>query len=376
MSINTRPDYARINLDIFRGKDPGRVLWQPRIEFWYAVNQKRGTLPAHLKDYSLLELYDYVYGSVRYFVSPLRVRYHNVRATDEWIDEKSRRRIYETPVGCLQEVFHYDEWGLSCYNSEYRLKTPADFEIYEYILQDEKWYWDQESYEHDIEAVGGRGVPQFYFRRSPIQGLFIENMGFENTIFMMADHPEVIERYVEVATAADDALYRVLCQAPIDILNFGENIDGYMDPPPVWRKHLVPYYRKRAQQLKAAGKFTHIHIDGAMRMLIREIRESPFDGIEACTPVPQGDVTLEQIKEALGDRVLLDGIPAVYFLPYFPLETLIECARKAVELFHPRLVLGISDEIPPDGDIERVRLIGELVQEMATRQRGGPAMQP
>ena len=31
---------------------------------------------------------------------------------------------------------------------------------------------------------------------------------------------------------------------------------------------------------------------------------------------------------------------------------------------HPghRLVLGISDELPPDGDVERVRLIGGLVR--------------
>jgi hypothetical protein len=35
-----------------------------------------------------------------------------------------------------------------------------------------------------------------------------------------------------------------------------------------------------------------------------------------------------------------------------------------VEMFYPHLALGISDEISPDGDIERVRMIGELVREM------------
>ena len=160
-------------------------------------------------------------------------------------------------------------------------------------------------------------------------------------------------------------MYRVICAGPIDIMNFGENINANMDPPTIWRNHLMPYYRKRAEQLRAAGKHTHIHIDGAMKPLINVISESPFDAIEACTPVPQGDVTLDEIKQALGDRILLDGIPAVYFLPYYPLETLVECTRRVVELFHPHLVLGISDEIPPDGDIERVRLIGEMVREMA-----------
>jgi hypothetical protein len=114
-------------------------------------------------------------------------------------------------------------------------------------------------------------------------------------------------------------------------------------------------------QLRAAGKVTHIHIDGAMKPLINLIRASPFDAIEACTPLPQGDVTLEEIEQALGDKVLLDGIPALFFLPMYPRELLIECARRAVELFHPRLILGISDEIPPDGDIERVRMVGEMM---------------
>ena len=72
--------------------------------------------------------------------------------------------------------------------------------------------------------------------------------------------------------------------------------------------------------------------------------------------------TLEEVKEALGDEMfLLDGIPAVYFDETFPIEVLIECTEKIIELFAPRLVLGISDEIPPIGEIERVRLVSEIV---------------
>jgi len=364
MKERIRPDYAGMNLDIFNGHDPGGVLWQPRIDFWYEVNRKRGTLPQHLKGLSLFEVYDYCFGSVRYFVEPLRVRYNNVNIRDEWIGKRSRRRFWETPVGILTELFLYDEWGVSCYNEEYRLKSPDDFRIYEAILEAEEWYWDQSGYEHDLEGVDGRGLPQFYFRRSPIQRLFIEDMGFENSIFMMHDHPRVIDRYVAVATAAEDAMYDVLCSAPVEILNFGENIDHHMDSPGIWGEYLEAHYGKRVEQLRNAGKKTHIHIDGAMKLLIREISESPFDGIEAATPLPQGDVTLEEIAEALGDKVCLDGIPAIFFLPLYPVETLITCAETIVELFHPRLVLGISDEIPPDGDIERVRMIGKMVQEM------------
>jgi len=69
----------------------------------------------------------------------------------------------------------------------------------------------------------------------------------------------------------------------------------------------------------------------------------------------------------LGDLVLLDGIPALCFVPAlysYLVDELVSCTKKLVDLFYPRLVLGISDEIPPDADIERVRLVGELVQEL------------
>ena len=75
-------------------------------------------------------------------------------------------------------------------------------------------------------------------------------------------------------------------------------------------------------------------------------------------------VTEEQVKEALGNDIfLLDGIPAVYFDDIFPVETLIECTKKVIDLFAPKLVLGISDEMSSTGDIERVRVVGRIVDE-------------
>jgi hypothetical protein len=48
----------------------------------------------------------------------------------------------------------------------------------------------------------------------------------------------------------------------------------------------------------------------------------------------------------------------------FSFEDIRTCVRELVDTFYPRLVLGISDELPPNADIERVRLIGEMIQDM------------
>ena len=67
------------------------------------------------------------------------------------------------------------------------------------------------------------------------------------------------------------------------------------------------------------------------------------------------------MKDAVGEKILLDGIPAIMFLPDYPLEKFKDFIRRIIELFWPRLILGASDEVPPPADIERVKIVSEIV---------------
>lgn len=192
--------------------------------------------------------------------------------------------------------------------------------------------------------------------------MIIDYMGFENTIYALTDYPTETHDLMMAIEAWDDQMYDVIGSSPLEILNFGENIDASMDSPRLFSKYLIPYYNKRIDQLHHRNKFCHIHMDGALKPLLPFLKETHFDGIEAATPLPQGDVSLEEIKEGLGDKILLDGIPAICFLPAQPLEELEACATKILEMFSPNLLLGISDELPPPADIERVRAVTEIVE--------------
>ena len=131
--------------------------------------------------------------------------------------------------------------------------------------------------------------------------------------------------------------------------------------------------RLRTAQLRAAGKYSFVHMDGSLKSLLPLMNQGGWDGIEAPTPAPQGDVTVEEIREALGDdTILLDGIPALFFLPSWPEADLYACAEKILALFKPsRLILGISDEPPPDADFERMARFGRWVaQQRGTGESG------
>ena len=60
---------------------------------------------------------------------------------------------------------------------------------------------------------------------------------------------------------------------------------------------------------------------------------------------------------------LIDGIAAILFDPEYPLDELLQQASRVIELFAPRLILGISDEISATGEIDRLRAVGDLVDQ-------------
>ena len=63
----------------------------------------------------------------------------------------------------------------------------------------------------------------------------------------------------------------------------------------------------------------------------------------------------------------MDGLCSIYFNDTYPVEKLKEQTRDILNLFEGQLVLGISDEFPSDGKLDRIQLVGEMVEEFNSR---------
>jgi hypothetical protein len=351
-------------LGVFEGRPVDRVCWQPRLEHWYSYRVKTGTLPERYEGAELFDLYDDLGCGVRYAGRPLTFESDRCSVRTEH-DEAGYTRYLETPLGTLTEVLQYGEEGTSGHRAEFPVKTLDDIEIMEYFLSDQRVSFDNEQFEAIEAQLGDRGVCQFYFPRTPLMRLIVEFIGFEQTIYLLHDHRDRVEQLMQHIERCDDQLFDALCASPARIINFGDNIDAWLTPPPLFERYLLPIYERRCEQLHAAGKFTHIHMDGALGPMLPYLARMPQHGIEAPTPLPQGDVELEQLCDAMGDKIMLDGIPCLYFLPGYAIEELEAFTLRLLELQAPRLILGISDEISPPGDIERVRRVGEIVEGFA-----------
>jgi uroporphyrinogen-III decarboxylase len=193
-------------------------------------------------------------------------------------------------------------------------------------------------------------------------------MGVMNTVYALADAPHEVEHTLEVLAAADDPIYDIIAGSPAPLVYFPDNITGEVVSPSIFTKYYAPYYKRRVPALHAAGQHIFLHIDGTMRPVLPLVAETGIDAAQSLTPAPVGDVPVSKMR-ALGgpDLIIWGGVPAAFFSPVYPESVLRDIVMECIRCF-PRsesFILGVCDQVPPDGIIERVKVVADLVEEYA-----------
>jgi hypothetical protein len=361
-------NFRDMNLRVFQNKPIPHVFFQPRIEPWFDWHRIFDSTPEQYEFETVSDLFDALDCSMRYvhyytglpdpvvqkFSAEVRIDYQ----------EKDGRAVvvYHTPVGDLTETQHFTidhTWR----TVGFAVKNKEDLRSLRWLYENMEFYFDKTAFLKGSDYIGTRGEPQFWVPKCPYQALAQIWMKLDDLIYALTDYPDEVEITMQAIDKAYNPLYEGICKSGIvNIVNFGENIHEQLLSPRYFNRYLIPFWENRVGQLKSAGIFSHVHIDGYFKHLLPLLKDIPHDGIEALTPLPQGDMTLEEIKAHLGEKILLDGIPAVLFLDTYPREKLLEITEQIIDLFHPNLVLGISDELPQGAGleaIERVKLIAE-----------------
>jgi len=362
-------DLTQLSLDVPFRRSGGKIIWEPRIEAWFSDRlppRNYFPMPERYQGLSHPDLYRALGCAQRVYDfcwSIQNVEDPRVRFEKNELSPTEYEMTIHTPVG--QQYARYRVSPNNWWHEpiKWPVESPEEMRVAAWRERHRDWEWRPEVYAQICENWKGRGAVNFCMPRVTTAKLYLEEMGIENAIYALMDWPAVCEEFFEALDESQSRLIDVINASPILRVNFGDNLHSGTTSPEIFAKHILPVYQRRCEKLHKAGKFTFAHWDGNCKGLLEYARETGLDGIEAITPRPQGDVTLEETKDALGDMVLLDGIPAIYFDTHFSERTLIDCAKKVIDLFAPNLCLGISDEMSATGDIERIRLVTQVVDE-------------
>ncbi len=382
--MNRTTDHCNLDLwtlheDVCYGRSDGMIIWQPRILAWFTDRYFTHTpLPGKYAGMSEPAIYRdlgcsnrlYFYNDAYRPVDPRGVRRYDVRT-----DATHLTHVIDTPKGTLTELVRITPNSWYLIEEKWWIETPDDMRVYTWLLDNSTWEWDQGIYDRVYAEWGRLGAPTMYMPRVNVQDLYINTMGVERAVYALYEWDGLVADYFRALHGNHMRMIDVINASPINIINYGDNLHCSSLSPRLYVQYVLPAYIERGAKLHQGGKWICSHWDGWVKALLPFARCSALDGIEAITPWPQGDVTLEEVKEALGDVFLLDGIPAIYFDETFSTDTLAECTEKVIKLFAPRLVLGISDEMSSQGDIERIRIVGRIVDDYNAQVASKPTQQ-
>lgn len=351
---------------IYKDEKPERIVWQPRLTHWLDVNAATGTLPEKYRGMYLEEVCDEL-GTCPRSSEVWRSGLTTVEGknVEVWVNRTQDFVItkYVTPKGSLHQVERKTEHGVSLMCVEYLIKDVRDMEVYEYILSQREYKFNWGAYRWGEKRYGDKITPVSGLPRSPITWLNIYLMGMQAATIALWKYQKDVENFFKALEENALKQLEILMDTPIIEFVFDETMHQELVPPSYFKKYVIPYFQKIMPKIHAVGKYGLAHWDGEVKLLLPLVKQTELDGLECLSPKPQAGFTLEELKQNTEGMILRDVIPALLFLPWMNIRDLEEYTQKVLEMFSPRLILGIGDQLPANGDTERVRVVTKIVDE-------------
>ncbi|MEM3693040.1 MAG: uroporphyrinogen decarboxylase family protein [Candidatus Bathyarchaeia archaeon] len=259
-------------------------------------------------------------------------------------------RIYITPLGKVStrlrtglRSFAGGVWAI-----EPLVKDLRDYEVVEFMIKDTVYSPDYEAFMEAERNLGGDGLAYVRVEPSPFQKLMKDLMGYRNLALGIYRYRRELEALMEVIARKQDELYHIVAESPAEVVLLPENTNSVFTSPELFERYCLPYYKRRTDMLRAKGKIVMAHMDGKLRVLKDLIAKTGFTAVEAFTPPPMGDLSLEEAWATWGDDFpIWVNFPGSVCL--LGLEKLREYAIMLVKqgVAHGRMILSVTEDLPP-----------------------------
>jgi hypothetical protein len=356
-------------LHLLDGQPPRQIVWTADVTYWIAGRQEDGSaLPqwdteeGYLQLHNDLGIFPYYHYKTFWAGEP---RYDaSVELVEQRHDNVHTSHI-KTPRGELTKRSVYSPDSCSLGIVKHFVKTEADLDVLLDLIERrtltpsnlDDWPARRNLWKsHD-------GYPCIGLPRSPLASLFVEWAGLESATYLIMDCPQKVQPLLQMMEEQESPILDAVCRLAPTLVHFPDNLTsesltGLYDP------YMAGPHRRRIDRLHAAGVKCAVHLDGAVKGLLPKLVRSGFDAVEALTPRPAGDLTPEQMRD-LADSpsvILWGGVPGVMFAPPYTWPQMkAHVERLLVAWKGQPFVLGVADQVPPDGHIDFCRKIADLV---------------
>ena len=356
-------------LAVLDGHRPDVMPWFADLSYWYHAQRLRGDLdPQYEGDEGFVKLHaDHDVGYYLGYAQVWSDTYENVTVSTESHADVTTTR-WQTPVGEIWGETRHLPATASSAPTSWAVKSPDDLRVLRYIADAIDTTPTYERYGFLKQLSAGQGHPTVLPPRSPVSQMLAQWTGAMNLSYLVADAPEELELTLEALGRSADGAYEAILGCDTPFVELPDNLSGEVVTS-LFERYQFDYYVGRIGPLHAAGKKVGAHLDGTMRGILPLLVKAGLDFVEAITPEPTGDVSVARLRDLAGpDVILFGGVPGAMFAPPFGRDDMRRQVEQVLEHHweNGKFILGVADQVPPDGDMHLVRLVGDLCEELCS----------
>ncbi|HID31457.1 MAG TPA: hypothetical protein EYP19_15855 [Desulfobacterales bacterium] len=357
-------------LQLLNGERSERIVWTADIHYWISGQEFAGRTPpdwkreeGYLRLCRTLKIMPYYWYDKFWLGEPEYDKTVHV-ATEK--HGYTTKRIWSTPVGELCEELAFMQESCSTAHTRYAVSTREDLDVLRYLIEHRSLRpTGMDDYpERLVLWRQFDGIPAIGMPRSPLSAFFYEWAGVEHGVFLLMDFPEVVQEVFWLLEEQEEPVLDAVCALAPPVVHFADNLSSD-NMAGLYDTYMASGHKKRIERFHDVGTKCAVHLDGVVRGLLPKLASVGFDAIEALTPQPGGDLPVEKMREAAqNDSVVLwGGVPGVLFAPPYTWEDMEKHVYEVLEAWSgTRFILGVADQIPPDGNIQFCPRISDLVE--------------
>lgn len=353
-------------LTILGGGQPDQVPWFADLDYFASGLISRGERPADFKRSDAYLDWHRSLGAGYYLQGYMPF----VQIIDGCTIEEERKgdfrhRRVATPKGELTETWQWSSSTVSEAPIERLVKSERDLPAYRSYYEHLAFAPDHDLAHWRLERVQDLGVVLCYTPRSPFMRMVAVDAGIENIINIFMDAPDALEETLAVMKKTLDAAVDITVQGPSDIIMIPENLSSEVVGTTFFDLYMKACQTEWVAKIHAAGKYSTMHLDGTLRGLLRQEAAIGYTFIEAMTPAPAGDLPVEEWKDYLEgtDVIAWGGVPGAFFADEVSDGEFDDFVIRVLSVMksEPKYVLGVADQVPPNGSERRIARVRELV---------------
>ena len=294
-------------------------------------------------------------------------------SADDFQDAEDLRTSIRTPAGDvrvhLRVTAEMTHAGISIpFVKVYPLQSPDDFEAVAQVFEHLEVVPTPDAYARYAARIGDRGlaVANGPLGASPIHLMLHDLLPMDQFFYLYADRRDAMRALAARIEPFYEAMLDAVLSSDAEGVFWGANYDRDLAWPPFFEAEIAPWLKKASDRAHRAGKFLLTHTDGENRGLMALYPPCGFDVAESVCPHPMTECALAEIRSGMGTKTTVwGGIPSVALLKDSmddrSFETYLD--RLFEELGSgDRLILGVSDNVPPDADLSRLERIKERIE--------------